>query len=546
MNSVVIFAAKLTHGMIYEIDTDVDVSPKETRAADPNRSPVKPALKRRSAVLCPALAVLGVLNWASHAPTIQEQSQDINFTTSEPSQSTKMNTVSMDDTLDESYQVSLDLNAQLPDRWPAFDFESMQFTEDTMANGLWPYPTEITGSSLIWNEIPEFEPIQPVPTGSTSTSDRSIPGYLGLIQQTTETESCPPAPSGQSNSSSFERIWLDNANGDERSMSVNLDNRLYSPSQLIFGHKFMVGLGHEIRTDTNSLCQEILEHLREYPSLILDRDFWSPFIHHRLYRCSLGGMAPPMTDALACVGAYASTAGSGSGFVDRVISQEREKLVRNFHSYTDTLEFCLAAMHAVCIYQIMGLFGDSFLPAAVKKPMFSNGSEERREEFERSAELYSSFLLKMTQRLSSVHSKALQIHHKDETDWNQWKFMESLRRNLFFVHIINIMESKTKKLSENYFEPLNDNMILRLPLPAPERMWRACSTEEWMLARVQTLGRSIPSKSPESGGEPTLQTLGNVLQAVRAGKVNFASLLPLTRMILASAIISPLERHHSS
>ncbi|KAJ5392964.1 hypothetical protein N7465_011938 [Penicillium sp. CMV-2018d] len=89
-----------------------------------------------------------------------------------------------------------------------------------------------------------------------------------------------------------------------------------------------------------------------------------------------------MADALACVGAYASTAGSDSGVVDRMISEEREKLVRNFHSYTDTLEFCLAALHAVCIYQIMGLFGDSFLPAAVKKPMFSNGSEERRQEFD--------------------------------------------------------------------------------------------------------------------------------------------------------------------
>lgn len=103
-----------------------------------------------------------------------------------------------------------------------------------------------------------------------------------------------------------------------------------------------------------------------------------------------------MADALACVGAYASAAGSGSGFVDRMISQEREKLVRNFHSYTDTPEFCLAAMHAVCIYQIMGLFGDSFIPAAVKKPVFSNGSEERRQEFERHAELYSSFLLKVS------------------------------------------------------------------------------------------------------------------------------------------------------
>jgi hypothetical protein len=144
--------------------------------------------------------------------------------------------------------------------------------------------------------------------------------------------------------------------------------------------------------------------------------------------------------------------------------------------------------------------------------------------------------MKMTRRLSSIHSKALQIHHEDENDWNQWKFMESLRRNFFFVHIINILESKARKLNESYFEPLNNNMILKLPLPAPERMWRACSAEEWMLARTQTLGHLT---SPKSAERP-LRTLGSVFQAVHAGKVDVASLLPLTRMILASAIISPL------
>ncbi|KAJ5422175.1 hypothetical protein N7491_010620 [Penicillium cf. griseofulvum] len=469
------------------------------------------------------------------ATTMQEHPPSINFT-SEPSQSTD-NLLSMADTPDGPM---LDLN-QLPDQWPPFDFESMQFTEDNIPDEFWSYPTDITGNSLPWNgditHLPEepssdFLTIQPLPTDSTS--NQSIPSDLDLIQ--TGSESSPSAPS-QSQSSSLE-IWPDSSN--ERSMSINLDNRLHSPSHLIFGHTFTIGLGHQIRTDTSNLCQEILDHLREYPSLILDRDFWSPFIHHRLYRCSLGGMAPPMADALACVGAYASTAGSGSGFVDRMISQEREKLVRNFHSYTDTPEFCLAAMHAVIIYQIMGLFGDSFLPAAVKKPVFSNGSEERRLEFERDAELYSSFLLKMTRRLANVHSEALQIHHGDETDWNRWKFMESLRRNFFFVHAINIMESKARKLNESYFEPLNDNMILSLPLPAPERMWRACSVEEWMLARAQTLGRSA-----HGSGEST-RTLGNALQAVRAGTVDVASLLPLTRMILASAIISPQGLHRFS
>ncbi|KAJ6150590.1 hypothetical protein N7471_001789 [Penicillium samsonianum] len=85
------------------------------------------------------------------------------------------------------------------------------------------------------------------------------------------------------------------------------------------------------------------------------------------------------------------------------------------------------------------------------------------------------------------------------------------------------MESKARKPNDIYFEPLNDNMTLRLPLPAPERMWLACNAEEWMLARAQTLGRSIPRKSAESDREPVLRTQGNVLQAVHAGKVDVAS-----------------------
>jgi hypothetical protein len=44
----------------------------------------------------------------------------------------------------------------------------------------------------------------------------------------------------------------------------------------------------------------------------------------------------------------------------------------------------------------MGLFGDGFLPAAVKKPLYNTEGEERREEFEKAAELYSSFLLKVS------------------------------------------------------------------------------------------------------------------------------------------------------
>jgi hypothetical protein len=175
-------------------------------------------------------------------------------------------------------------------------------------------------------------------------------------------------------------------------MSIRGDN----PSRLIFGHNFVPKLGSLSRRDADDAYQELFTVLREYPGLILEREFWSPFVHHRLYRCSLGGMAEPLGIALACVSAHASSVESSYGFVDRMINEEREKLVRNFHVHIDTPETCLAAVHAVCVYQILGLFGDNFIPAAiVKSHAPKEANERRREETERAAELHGSFLLKV-------------------------------------------------------------------------------------------------------------------------------------------------------
>jgi hypothetical protein len=110
----------------------------------------------------------------------------------------------------------------------------------------------------------------------------------------------------------------------------------------------------------------------------------------------MGGMAKPMGVALACVSAHAGSSGSNYGFVDNLINQEREQLVRNFQCFLDTPENCLAAVHAVCIYQILGLFGDNFLPAAIKPTTgMKDMLDKRRMDCERQAELHSSFVLKV-------------------------------------------------------------------------------------------------------------------------------------------------------
>lgn len=131
----------------------------------------------------------------------------------------------------------------------------------------------------------------------------------------------------------------------------------------------------------------------------------------------------------------------------------------------------------------------------------------------------------MTRRFCKLNQKAL---GQNEVGWPEWKFAESLRRNVFFVHIINILAAEARKLHHDYFEPLDDAMILHMPLPAPESMWRACSDAEWRVARENARPTS-----------PTPCTLQGLLDLGRAGSLDVASLQPLTRIILACHSIRP-------
>ncbi|KAJ5788855.1 uncharacterized protein N7518_005866 [Penicillium psychrosexuale] len=289
----------------------------------------------------------------------------------------------------------------------------------------------------------------------------------------------------------------------------------------MFASSFLPDLSHPALRDTSSLSQELFGILREYPRMMLQPNFWSPFIHHRLYRCAENGMAEPLGIALTCVSAYSNSVESSFEFVDNMINSERERLVRKFHLYSDRPETCLAALHAVCMYQILGHFRGPSMDShrSGHSTSFKDGREGRREDLGKAAELHGSFLLKMTRGLCKLHQNAL---IRNEAGWPEWKFAESLRRNVFFVHIINILAAEARKLHHDYFEPLNDVMILQMPLPAPEYMWRACSDEEWSMAREYARPTS-----------PTPCTLQELLDLNRAGSLDVVSLQPLTRMILA-------------
>ncbi|EZF33413.1 hypothetical protein H109_00671 [Trichophyton interdigitale MR816] len=102
----------------------------------------------------------------------------------------------------------------------------------------------------------------------------------------------------------------------------------FSCDEDIFANNFLPGPSR-VASNTGELFEELSQRVRDYPKKILQRDFWSPFIHHSLYRCAQGGMAEGI--ALACASAYDSCVESSSSFINTMINTQREKLIREFH-----------------------------------------------------------------------------------------------------------------------------------------------------------------------------------------------------------------------
>ena len=214
---------------------------------------------------------------------------------------------------------------------------------------------------------------------------------------------------------------------------------------------------------------EIMKVICDYPKQMLRPNFWSPFVHHRHYRCSKGGLAEPIAIALCCVSANLQSVESSLPFLCKTINAEKERLVAGFPTKSESLEDAMAALHAMCIYQIETTL--VFRSQKSAKQQISSG------------ELYHHFLLKMTRRLCQEHMERTSLKDTTAVDWYTWTIAESLRRTTFLVNMVNELSFHTNALNPAYYEPLDPSLVLDLPLPAPETIWRALNEREWAVAR---------------------------------------------------------------
>ncbi|KAI9739875.1 MAG: hypothetical protein M1818_004931 [Claussenomyces sp. TS43310] len=253
----------------------------------------------------------------------------------------------------------------------------------------------------------------------------------------------------------------------------------------------------------------IVSQLRQYPRMLLSEDYRSPFLHRELYY----GVAPDMTALARTSMAICCVAGiqckESKSYIERAIDADRHHLVRIFPTCACMEQW--DALHAMWIYEMIEL-EDPFAP-----------DSESWKPNSRAKGMQIPFLIKMTRCFCESHPeiKAALGYTTSADDsyqwpmtWQVWVVAETVRRTIFLANLINFFGNRNlaRKEQSPYYEQLEDDLVLNMPLPCSQAVWNAKSEEQWMTAMQSSEMTSNQFQQnfvtePFNIGQPTIRTL---------------------------------------
>lgn len=91
---------------------------------------------------------------------------------------------------------------------------------------------------------------------------------------------------------------------------------------------------------------------------------------------------------------------------------------------------------------------------------------------------------------------------ENTSQWSRWRTTETARRTIFFANILNYYTSHDYRtgIKSPYYTPLNDELILNMPLPCREAAWLARTEEDWNAAMHEY--QPIPNHSSSATDKP--------------------------------------------
>jgi hypothetical protein len=101
------------------------------------------------------------------------------------------------------------------------------------------------------------------------------------------------------------------------------------------------------------------------------------------------------------------------------------------------------------------------------------------------------------------------------SQWARWRITETARRTIFFANMLNYYSNRDHNTGKQlpYYEPLNDDLILNMPLPCSHAAWVARDEEEWNITMKNQTASAINTAGFNSPGCEALSSgiLKNIL-----------------------------------
>ncbi|MCJ1382733.1 hypothetical protein MMC17_005846 [Xylographa soralifera] len=223
----------------------------------------------------------------------------------------------------------------------------------------------------------------------------------------------------------------------------------------------------------------LIHLLGKHPTLLLTDDFCSPFLHRAMYNERVPDMTTlPRTSMAICCSSGINSADS-SRYIKRAMYAEQQSLIEVYPTYKCMEQW--DALHAMLLYEILEL-----------QEKYKNGPDSWQLK-DKVKGLQLPFLLKMTQSFSKsypeLHIPNLDVffdHASGTTDatqspWNRWMITETARRTIFLANITNFLSNRNFKSAEqsSYYEPLDDELVMNMPLPCSHALWTARTEKYW-------------------------------------------------------------------
>jgi hypothetical protein len=201
----------------------------------------------------------------------------------------------------------------------------------------------------------------------------------------------------------------------------------------------------------------VLNNLRPYPSMMLSMHNKPPFVHHlSIAKESLESQPGPLSRCAGIMALWSTKNRNNKHYIWKIIRMEHERLSLECISYNDW--HAVEAVQAVAIYFLLRV------------------SVENDEDTDFDILLIQT-MIKVTVRTSGFTVKYCNPASQHRPVWEQWVLVESLRRALSTIFIVQSLFDITPGLGNK--ECKGAKLWTEMLLPAAKELWQAQNQTQW-------------------------------------------------------------------